>query len=387
MNNETTTDLLVVGAGIVGLAHAALAAERGLSVQVVERDHRAVGASIRNFGHCCVTAQSGELYELAQVSRRHWLSIAERAGFWAAPTGAVVVAHSEPELAVLKELSASREEGQVTLLDAQETRAKLGPAGTHSSWPGLLGGAFLRDDLRVDPRTTVAKLAAWLDTLPQAAVHWNTSALAFTTDGDRVHVATSRGGFSASRVLVCVGHDLDYLFPEEAAAHRIQRCSLNMALGRMPEGFHLTPAVLTATSMLRYPAFVETDAAGELRDEVTTMNPELLEVGANVMFTQRPDGTVLLGDSHHYHQSAPPFLDESVSETLLEHLTQTLGTPPRIVERWQGVYASSEVGPLFIQEVLPRVTAVSVTSGVGMTLSFGIADRTITSLFPSVSPS
>ncbi|WP_353738920.1 FAD-dependent oxidoreductase, partial [Arthrobacter sp.] len=109
--------------------------------------------------------------------------------------------------------------------------------------------------------------------------------------------------------------------------------------------------------------------------------PELLEIGANVMFTQRPDGSLLLGDSHHYHQSAPPFLDESVTETLLEHLEATLGSRPRVIERWQGVYASSEVAPLFQQEVLPQVTAVSVTSGVGMTLSFGLAERTIDSLF------
>ncbi|MDP5227472.1 MULTISPECIES: TIGR03364 family FAD-dependent oxidoreductase [Arthrobacter] len=381
MNNETTTDLLVVGAGIIGLAHAALAVERGLSVRVIERDHRAVGASIRNFGHCCITAQSGELLRLAQVSRRNWLRISELAGLHAAPTGAVVLAHSDAELAVLKELSASREPGQVVLLDAAETRAKLGPAGAQAPWPGLIGGAFLRDDLRVDPRTTVGRLADWVDSRPQAIVHWNTPASGFTSVPDGVRVTTPRGDFTASQVVVCVGHDLDHLFPEEAAEHRIQRCSLNMALGRMSEGFRLSPAVLTATSMLRYPAFVETEAAAELRDQVTTTAPELLEVGANIMFTQRPDGTVILGDSHHYHRTAPPFLDESVSETLLEHLENTIGERPRILERWQGVYASSEVAPLFVQEVLPDVTAVSVTSGVGMTLSFGVAERTIDSLF------
>ncbi|WP_287900947.1 TIGR03364 family FAD-dependent oxidoreductase, partial [Arthrobacter sp.] len=318
MNKETSTDLLVVGAGIVGLAQAAVAADRGLTVRVIDRDHQAVGASIRNFGHCCITAQSGELYELAQASRRQWLRFSELAGFWAATSGAVVVARTDAELAVLRELSAAREPGQVTVLDAAATRAKLGPAGTQAGWPELIGGAFLRDDLRVDPRTTVGRIASWLDSLPNAEVSWNTTAAGFTPlpDGG-VRVSTSRGDLTASRVVVCVGHDLDHLFPEEAAAHRIQRCSLNMALGRMPDGFHLGPAVLTATSMLRYPAFVETTAAGALRDEVSTTAPELLEIGANVMFTQRPDGSLLLGDSHHYHQSAPPFLDESVTETLL----------------------------------------------------------------------
>lgn len=36
---EKTTDLIVVGAGILGLAHAWAAARRGLNVRVFERSH------------------------------------------------------------------------------------------------------------------------------------------------------------------------------------------------------------------------------------------------------------------------------------------------------------------------------------------------------------
>jgi D-hydroxyproline dehydrogenase subunit beta len=379
---------VIVGAGIVGLAHAAHAAANGLSVTILERDHQAVGASIRNFGHCCITAQSGELYELAQTSRKYWLAFAEQAGFQALESGAVVLARTDAEFAVLRELSAAREPGQVELLSPAEVRARLGsPAegtpdggGAAASWPGLLGGAFLRDDLRVDPRTTVSALAGWLARQPGVELHWNTAALGFEEGADGTTVRTSRGSFHGKQVFVCVGHDVDYLFPALAEEHRIERCALQMGRAAQPGGLRIGPAVLTATSMLRYPAFTDMPAAEALRAEVQATRPELLGIGANVMFTQRPDGTLIVGDSHHYHRTAAPFLDESVSGILTTEIAGAIGAPLDIIERWQGIYASSAVAPLLVRDVQPGVTVVSVTSGVGMTLSFGLAHRNISPL-------
>ncbi|WP_164128136.1 FAD-dependent oxidoreductase, partial [Stenotrophomonas maltophilia] len=45
-----TYDLAIVGAGILGLAHALAAARLGKRVIVLDRDSQANGASIRNFG-------------------------------------------------------------------------------------------------------------------------------------------------------------------------------------------------------------------------------------------------------------------------------------------------------------------------------------------------
>ncbi|NEB82301.1 FAD-dependent oxidoreductase, partial [Streptomyces sp. SID14478] len=116
----------MVGAGIVGLAHAVEAVRRGLRVTVVERDRRPVGASVRNFGHCCITAQRGELLDLATRSRTGWLDAAARAGLWAPQEGALVVARSATELAVLEELREERGQDAVRLRTRDEVGDALG---------------------------------------------------------------------------------------------------------------------------------------------------------------------------------------------------------------------------------------------------------------------
>lgn len=362
-------DVLVVGAGIVGLAHASAAAARGLSVIVIDRDDRAVGASVRNFGHVCTTAQSGELLEIAMVAREGWLRHSVAAGFVAHESGAVTVARSAAELSVLEELSASRPRGQVALLSAVEVRSRL--SGQVDA--AVVGGALLRDDLRVDPREAVGAIAAWLATQPGVRFSWKTSWLG----GEGGLARTSRGDIRAARTIVCVGHDLDYLFPAVAAAHAIERCALQMARVLPPAGFLLSPALLTGTSMLRYPAFTDTSASDALRSEIEARTPELVEIGTNLMLTQRPDGTLIVGDSHRYATTMDPFSAERTSQLLLDAAARLLGVPSlTVIERWQGIYASSSQHPYLIDDVADGVTAASVTSGVGMTISFGLAEKT-----------
>jgi FAD dependent oxidoreductase TIGR03364 len=371
------SDVLIVGAGIVGLAHAVEASLRGLTVTVIDRDSRAVGASVRNFGHACVTAQSGELLELAMSARERWLDLHEQAGFFAVESGALAVATTPEEVAVLEELAASRDGGQVRMVGADHVQTAL------STDAAVIAGAVLRDDVRVNPREAVGAIAAWLAQRPGVSFHWRTSFLG-AADG----VAhTTRGEIRAARTIVCVGHDLDYLYPDVASAHEVRRCGLQMALVESPEGGALgprviTPAVLTGTSMLRYPAFSETDAAVALRARLEVDEADLLDIDANVMFTQRPDGRLFVGDSHRYDLTMDVFSAEATWDTLLGRIAALLGVRElRVVERWQGVYASSPQHPYLIEEIADGVTAVSVTSGVGMTISHGLARKVVGTLF------
>jgi glycine/D-amino acid oxidase-like deaminating enzyme len=94
-------DLAVVGAGIVGLAHAYAAARRGARVVVIERDLAANGASIRNFGFITVTGQArGEVWRLARRTRDLWTEIAPAAGVASLHRGLVLTLRRRESVAL-----------------------------------------------------------------------------------------------------------------------------------------------------------------------------------------------------------------------------------------------------------------------------------------------
>jgi len=361
-------DLAVVGAGIVGLAHAWHAVRAGLRVVVLERDEFAVGASIRNFGHICTTAQSGLPYEYALRARDEWLTLARDAGIPVATPGTVVIARRPEELAVLEEFVGERSDDNLLLTPAQLTE-RLG-----FSAPGAIGGAWLGLDLRVDAPTAIPAFAAHLATL---GVEFRYRANVLGVESGRV--VTTAGELAADRVIVAVGHDVDRFFPGVAGEHGVVRCRLRMIEADAPAGVTVGPGVFTGTSLLRYDGFGETKAAEALREVLAREAPALGEHGVNLMFTQRlphsdAAGRLVLGDTHHYGLTETPFEDEASDELLLAEFRGLLGTDRLVVRRrWRGVYASSPKGPYLVAEPAPGVTAVSVTSGIGMTTGLGLA--------------
>src|SRR5688572_32705806 len=95
-------DLAIVGAGIVGLAHALAAARRGKKVVVIDRDAQANGASIRNFGFVTVTGQgAGDCWEMARAARDIWAEIAPLAGIDILQRGLVMAARFPESEAVI----------------------------------------------------------------------------------------------------------------------------------------------------------------------------------------------------------------------------------------------------------------------------------------------
>src|SRR5690606_40297450 len=97
---------IVVGAGIVGLACARALALKGFKVTVYEKNERAIGASIRNFGMVWPVGQPrGRAYDCARRSREIWKEICEAAGIWYDESGSLHLAYTDTELQVMEEFT------------------------------------------------------------------------------------------------------------------------------------------------------------------------------------------------------------------------------------------------------------------------------------------
>src|ERR1700677_2077224 len=97
---------IVIGAGIVGLATARALSEKGYSVTVFERNEKAVGASIRNFGMVWPVGQPyGKLYDRALRSRAAWVKVCSESGIWHNSCGSLLSAYHTDELDAITEFA------------------------------------------------------------------------------------------------------------------------------------------------------------------------------------------------------------------------------------------------------------------------------------------
>src|SRR5262249_11401066 len=129
----------IVGAGIVGLAHAWSAAKLGHRVTGFERSSFAQGASIRNFGMILpIGPPAGQCRHIALRSRQAWLELGRESGVWVNPCGSIHLAHRADEWAVLQEFAsqAAKLDIECQLLTPEEVHRRTPAANPE----GLLGG-------------------------------------------------------------------------------------------------------------------------------------------------------------------------------------------------------------------------------------------------------
>jgi len=200
-----TSDVLIIGAGIIGCATAYYAARSGLSVTVIERDLPASGTTSHCEGNILVSDKElGHELELTRYSLGLWQGeLAEFGHLWEFERkGGIIVASRETSLASLERFSASQREYGIhsQRLDEAELR-ELEPHITGNA----LGAALYPEDSQVQPILAASHLLRLArEHGAQLVTHAPVTEL--LRDGDRVIGArTPKGDFHAAHTVNATG--------------------------------------------------------------------------------------------------------------------------------------------------------------------------------------
>jgi D-hydroxyproline dehydrogenase subunit beta len=370
-------DVAIVGAGILGLAHAYVAAKAGKSVIVIEKNPRAAGASVRNFGMVWPIGQpAGTMLELALRSRELWLEILHLAKLPYRETGSLHLAYMPDEATLTQEF------------------AEIGPKlGYRCSWlkrcevlersqavepDGLSGALWSNTELTVDPRQIIQSLPSFLRERYQVQFFFGAAVTAI----EPPILYSGNGQWQAETVIVCSGDDFETLYPDHFAASGLTRCKLQMMrTAAQPDGWQLGPSLAAGLTLRFYPAFEVCATLPALRRRIAEETPEYDRWGIHALVSQTADGALTLGDSHEYGLSVDIFNKEEIDHLILRYTRQFLRAPDlSVAERWHGVYAKHPHKPLVVMQPNDGVRVVASPGGSGMTLSFGVAEQSIRAL-------
>jgi FAD dependent oxidoreductase TIGR03364 len=233
------------------------------------------------------------------------------------------------------------------------------------------------NDIRVESREAIPKVAAWLT--ERFGVVFLRQAAVLTVEPPRLE--TSRGQVQAGAVVVCPGDDLVGLFPQRIARYNVTRCKLQMMRLAAP-GFRLPSAVMSDLGLVRYAGYSALPQAAPLRARLTAEQGEHLAHGIHLIVVQSADGSLVVGDSHHYAATPDPFADGRVDQLILEEFAAATGRPaPPVLERWTGTYSSAADRMMFIDAPAPDIRLAMVTSGSGASTGFALGEEIITDLY------
>ncbi len=365
---------IVIGAGIIGLATARALAVRGYAVTVIERTHKAVGASVRNFGMVWPVGQpDGKLYETAFLSRQLWGEVCKDARIWHEEVGSLHLAYEKDELCVMEEFVAATQMQRNCEIVSREKVMAQSPIAVQE---GLLGGLWSPGEMIVDPRQAIHQLPVWLQEKYGVKFIWGKVATAIQYPV----VYLGNEEIKADLVFVCSGADFETLYPLQFKELPLTKCKLQMMrLATQPAGLRIGPAICGAMSLTHYYSFAIAASLSDLKKRIVEQYPAYVQWGIHVMASQNEVGEITIGDSHEYGSIHDPFDKQFINQLILDYL-QTFARFPneQIIETWHGIYPKLTNGEAWVvKEPESGVVIINGLGGAGMTLSFGLCEQVI----------
>ena len=291
-------DLIVVGSGVLGTFHAFHALKKGLRVAIIEKDKMPISATIQNFGQVVPSGMDTKWQAYGRESLAIYKEIQSQFDISIRQNGSVYLASNEEEIQLIEELSQINlaNNYQSHLLTKQECLAKY--PGLRSDY--VKAGLFFPEEVTAEPRTMIYRLQEFMISEMGLKLITNTSIInCESTLNGVVLSSASNDEFLASKVIICNGNEFKNLYPTIFNESDLEVSKLQMMQTKPQQNYKLDGSILTGLSIRRYEAFYECPSFKSIKSKE---NPDSLEKkwGVHILFKQAADGSVILGDSHHY---------------------------------------------------------------------------------------
>lgn len=363
-----TYDLAVVGSGILGSFHAYLAARAGWRVLLLEQTAHPSGASVQNFGMVIPSAfPAGPWRDRGARSVQLYRGLCQAMGYPCATGGTQYLASTAREWQVLQEYAQTNE--SCHLLDASAS-TRLNAAIQPSN---CVGSLHAPSDLAMEPAGFFQHFLPWLTEQCGVRYQGNTRVRGIDAGDASCTVHTDGGAFEARHVVVCPGAAGHQLFPNIAP---LQLTKLQMLQTRPQAHTRLPTQLVSPLSLRRYDGFQDCPSHAALC--ATPVDDVVSRFGIHVLCVQRPDGTVVIGDSHTVHGEGRGDLYETeVEEAILARAKAMVALDTwEVAVRWCGYYGTRNGGPV-ARNLDARLRVVEGLGGRGMTAGPALAEETL----------
>lgn len=374
-------DLVVIGGGVLGTFHAYHAVKAGKKVALLEKNAKPISATVQNFGQVVPSGMNIKWQNFGRESLEIYKSIQSQFDISIRNNGSIYLASNHEEIQLIEELHQINKSNNYTshLLSKTECLNK---------YPGLKeeyckGGLFFPEEVTVEPRTMINRLHAYMQDLPNFDLFYQALAIQIEEHGERVEIKTSKGDrFKAEKVILCSGKEFNTLYPELFEKSDLELVKLQMLLTKPQKNYKLDGSILTGLTIRRYESFTECPSykAIKSREDAEAFERKW---GVHILFKQRTDGSVIIGDSHEYIDVKDsdlmcPDLYQDVDDFMIREAKKIMNLPTYdIQQRWSGMYTQCKTQDIFNEKIGERIHIVTGIGGKGMTGSAGFAKQNL----------
>jgi FAD dependent oxidoreductase TIGR03364 len=379
-------DLAVVGSGVLGTFHAYHAALLGLRVIVLEKDLFPMEASVRNFGQVVPSGfPVGRWHHYGRYSTQLYKSFQEKFNIGIRNNGSTYIASSADELELLEELQSNfaAADYHSVLLSKEEVLEKY--PDIHANY--AVGALSFPQEVSAESRTMIHHLHTYLKETTTIEFSYASPVIGVEDKETEVELQTSNlGKIKASKVVICNGRDFRLLFPEIFSKSEIEVVKINMMVTKpMPE-VKLAGNILTGLTIRRYESFKALNGYKNLNWE--NVNQEAINYGIHILFKQRVDGSIVIGDSHEYADASKNEelgfdVNMSINNIILFEAKKILNLRNWDIQHfWNGFYSQMKGNKeIFDSNISTNIKVVTAIGGKGMTASAGYSKESIDNFF------